>query len=279
MKLTTIENLHHSLSQIKRLAIVYSHFLKFSLKYMLEYRFNALVRSLFVPTWQLSTFIIIHVIFLQTPTLGGWNRNEAVMLFLVFQLLYLFIYFAFLEGGVRHMMWFSVRHGEYDAVLTKPVPTQLLSMFARPSINSFLGLSVTIVLFVYHLSQTSLGINLASALAFGIMYVLSFLICYFLLSAYATLSFYFTKSQQIIEIIDKTADYSQYPMSIFPTSFQLIAFTLIPIAYMGYVPTLFLLNRGSWQVVLITVAVLIVSFFINKTAWRVGLKHYSSASS
>jgi ABC-2 type transport system permease protein len=268
-----------SLTLSWRLIKVYSHFLKFTLQYVLEYRLNTLVRSLFIPTYQLVLFIIIHVIFLQTPTLGGWTRTETVTLFLVFQLIYLTLYFAFLEGGVRYMMWFSVSNGEYDAVLTKPLPTQWLSMFARPSINSLLGLLITIIIFWYHLSTSSLGITPQSAILFAIFLFLSSLICYFLLSAYATLSFYFTKSQQIIEFIDKSADYGQYPMTIFPTSIQVLAFTFVPIAFMGYVPTAFLLGQGSLQLAFVTLAALTGSYFVNKVAWREGLKHYSSASS
>ena len=111
------------------------------------------------------------------------------------------------------------------------------------------------------------------------MFLLGLILCYLSVTTYATLGFYLTRAQQIMEVYDKTTDYGLYPTPLFPPTFQFLVFVLIPVAFFGYVPTLFLLGRGSPVYVPAALALAFVFFVINQWAWKVSLKHYSSASS
>ena len=181
--------------------------------------------------------------------------------------------------GIRDLLWFEIRMGNLDGILTKPINTQFYVSISKPDLHQLPLLVVIVILFCNHLTQLPITLGFSQIALFSLMFVLGIAITYFVVSAYATAGFYVTKAAQVIEFFDKAADSAQYPMPIFPESIQLLAFSFVPIAYFSYVPTLFLLGRGNWQLVATATLVLVLSISINQWLWKRGLQHYSSASS
>jgi ABC-2 type transport system permease protein len=124
-----------------------------------------------------------------------------------------------------------------------------------------------------------MAISILQFLGFLIMTVLGGLIVYFSITLYTAAGFYLTRAGQIIEVYAKISDFAQYPLGIFPLSFQLIAVFIIPLAFFSYLPTLFLLGRGKLSYVLLAITVMTTFALINKVVWKESMKKYSSASS
>ena len=257
---------------------VYAQILSFTFKSQLEYRLNFLVQLFYGPAYVLVLYVILSLAFSQSNSLAGWNQEEGKLLFSVFHLLYTSAIFLFIKS-VRHFLWMGLRKGELDFILTKPVNTQFLVTFGKPEIQQILLLASVGVLFVYQLFALQVSVFSVNFFGFMMMFLLGLIICYLSVTMYATIGFYVVRAQQIMELYDKTADFSQYPMPIFPISFQFIAFAIIPIAFFGYVPTLFLLGKGSLLWIAAALALSVVLFIFNQLSWRTGIRHYSSASS
>lgn len=264
---------------MKRYARVYLQLLSFSIKQFFTYRANALVRSFFFPAWQVALFGVIHVMYLQSPVVAGWTRDEALLLYLICQLFMCVTYFSFFEGGARYFMDKSVRYGEFDFVLTKPLNPQFLAMFSRPDVSPLLGFISLGLLTIRHLSTSSLHIEVSQLPLFLISLMLSYSIVYFCTSTYATWAFYTVQARQIIEIIDKATEYSYYPLDAFAQPVRVFMLTALPVFFFGNVSTAFLLGKGNPWLVGLMGTMTVVSVLANHIAWLRGLKHYSSASS
>jgi ABC-2 type transport system permease protein len=191
----------------------------------------------------LGCFILVTV-YSKTPTLVGWTSQEGMVLFSVFHLLYMTFYFFFMKG-LRHLLWTAVRIGELDFVLTKPINPQFYISIAKPYIELLPLLAVLVSYFTYQLLHLPAPLTLLNLGLFIILFILGVAIAYFSLSSYATICFYANKAAQVLELFDKSSDFSQYPNPIFPNSVRLITFTVMPIAFFSYVPTLFLLGKGT----------------------------------
>ena len=74
---------------------------------------------------------------------------------------------------------------------------------------------------------------------------------------------------------------SQYPMSIYPRSFQWIFTFIIPLACVAYFPIAVLLRHSSVPLALGLIAPLAGVLFLILACrlWRLGVKHYCSTGS
>ncbi len=262
----------------KRYLHIFGQLVLFTLKAKMEYRLNFAVQILYGPAYIGVLFIIANLAYSHSPTLLGWTKAEGMLLFAVFNLLYTTTLIAFL-GGIRHLLWTGVREGIVDFALLKPVNPQFLLTFSKPEVQQIVLLAMITGFFGYQLWQVRQLLTLWSVLLFGVQFILGWLLVYLSLSTYATAAFVVTKASQIIEFFDKMTDYSTYPTPIFPASLQFILFSVIPTAFFGYIPTLFLLNRGNGWLTVATVVVVAIFYVVNQLAWKYTLRCYSSASS
>lgn len=261
----------------RHLYIVWTMFVM-SLKTILEYRLNFILHLIYGPMYSLTLYLILRIAYARTPTLAGWNIDEGILLFFVFHFLYMTYYFFFMKG-IRYLLWDGIRLGEIDFVLTKPVNPQFFISVSKPYTEQLLQWAGMGVLLLLHLHHMQLSVPVLDLLGFFVSFIGGIAIAYFVVTGYATAGFYMTKAEQIIEFFDKAADSSQYPIPIFPQSIQLLAFTLVPIAFFSYVPTQFLLGRGSLNSLIGMCILLVISMIINQVLWRRALREYSSASS
>lgn len=264
---------------MKKYLKIYLQLVNFSIKQIIEYRANLLIRSSFVPIWGVVMFGVVWVMFNHTNSLGGWNFQEMVVLYLIAQIYFGIVYYSFFEGGFRYMMVKGVRLGEFDSHLTKPVNTMFLAMFSRPEISSVITVLISIPILIWYLFYIQIPITLANIILALVATVFSFLIILFICAAYTTLAFWTGQARQLVELVNKGAEFAQYPLDVFSAPIQMIFFSVLPTFFFGYIISAFLLGKGSLQLMIISIVMTIVSYFINNFAWRVGLKQYSSASS
>lgn len=253
-------------------------FFIFSLKSLMEYKINFITQSLYGPAYVLVMFLTLNIAFDRAGGLMGWTKQEGLLLFAVFNLLYLTGSILFLKG-IRKFLWESLRTGDLDFILTKPINPQFMIAFGSPEVQLFFNWLIIFFYFIFQLLKIEIFPSIFQILGFIIMFVIGEMIFYFSVSSFASLGFRVTKAEQIIEFYDKVNDFSQYPTIIFPKSFQMIAFTLVPIGFYGYIQTLFLLNKGKIEYILFSLLLLLVLKILNQKMWKSGLKLYSSASS
>jgi len=263
---------------LKHYLRIYSQIFLFHLKSKIEYRFNFLLQLFYGPAYVFVMFLVLQLVYFQTPTLAGWTKAEGMMLFATLQLVYSTCIMIFI-GGFRHFLWEGIRTGELDTYLTKPISPHFMVAFSRPNIDQIALVGALVWLFFYQLRQILPLITLSSGIFFSLSISLSFLIIYLTLSTYATLGFYVTKAAQIIELFDKSSDFAQYPTTIFPPAIQVVTLTVIPIALFGSFPVAILLNKLPPSLLLFELVFVGLLIILQKKAWQTAMKKYTSASS
>lgn len=263
---------------LKKYLKIYGHIFLFRLKIDLAYRLNYFIKIFYGPAYLGVMLLLVETAFSHAHNLGGLNQNEGILLYSIFSLLYALSLMIYVTG-IKHFLWSGLRMGELDYWLVKPLNPQFLANFSFPNTEQIPLILLEAGLFFRQLYLVRAQVTLFSLLVFLASIILASLILYFTLSTYQTLGFYATKAPQVVEILDKATDFANYPTSIFPNLVKITLFTLIPIAFTAYVPTLFLLNRGNLWLFLSEIVLLIILYYLNQFAWQAGLKRYSSASS
>jgi ABC-2 type transport system permease protein len=257
---------------------VYQALLRILISYVLTYRLNALVRSIFFPVWQVVMLVIIVVVFSHTDSIGGWTQTEVLILYFINQILLSLTYALYFEGGARYLLYTAVHTGALDQHLAKPVSPYFMVFFGRPHFDSLLGGLLMTIAFALFLIHENISFTSTQLLSFGLITILSQIAVFFIVASYSMLAFFFERVQQVAEILDKANELGQYPTSMFPSSVQGLAISLIPVAFMGFVPVSFLLGKGTMAMVGITLLALTASYALQHWLWKRGLKAYSSVS-
>ena len=257
---------------------IYSKLFVSTASTFMAYRLNFVIQSLYGPAYVLVMYALLAIAYSKTPTLGGWSKPEGQLLFLVFQWLFVICMMMFMKGS-RHFLWNGFRQGELDIYLTKPAKPQFFVLFSKPELEQGLLTLALTVLLVWHATPYVLANTWLGNLGFVVMLLFGWLTTYFSVAIYTAAGFYMTRAGQIIELYNKISDFAQYPMVIFPVAFQLLADSIVPMAFFSYYPTLFLLGQGKvWHLGLALTATTILAVF-NSIIWSISLKRYSSASS
>lgn len=257
---------------------LYSHILSCTFKSLIEYRLNFVVQLIYGPAYNGMLYLILQTALSKTPSLGGWNHDQIMVLFTSFHLFYTTCIILFVKS-VRYLLAHGVRTGEVDMIMTKPVSVQFYLTFQKPELQQLLLWISLLGFFIHSLWGVRDQVSLLNFAVYLLSLGLGFVTAYGVITGYAASGFVVNRVMQVMELFDKVADFSQYPTPIFPETMQMVLYTLIPIGFFGYVPVLFLLGRGSlfWFVAMVVAAG--VSALGNRLAWNWALKQYSSASS
>jgi ABC-2 type transport system permease protein len=240
------------------------------------YRVNFFLQ-LFQSLLELATAVAgLAVIFSHTQTLGDWRPDEVLALVGVY----------FLVGGLIGLviqpsmeeLITSVREGTLDFTLLKPEDAQLLVSIR--SIDVWQSLDVLMGAGVLAAALIRLGQAVGSlqAAAFGVMLLCGAIIIYSFWLILATLSFWFVRVENILEVFQSMYEAGRWPISLYPGWLRFALTFVVPVAFAVTVPAEALTGRLDPPTVLGTAALAVFLFLLARVIWRAGLHRYSGAS-
>jgi ABC-2 type transport system permease protein len=251
-------------------------FFRVSVMGELAYRANFFVQ-LFQSLFELATALAgLVVIFSYTQTLGGWRPDEVLALvgvyFLVGGLIGLVI-----QPGMTQLIE-SVRDGTLDFLLAKPEDAQLLVSAQRVEIWKLIDLALGVAVLTSALIRLGEKVGVGQAVSFGMMLLAGAVIIYSFWLMLATLSFWFVRVENILEIFRSMYEAGRWPVSLYP-GWQRFALTfIVPVAFATTVPAQALTGRLTVESELGAIALAIALLIVSRLFWRIGLRQYSGAS-
>src|SRR5512142_1645709 len=262
---------------MKNVLKLLSAFLKVNIQMSLAYRADTVVNLLLNFMWLGWELLSLGIIFSNTQTIGGWGFGELIGLLGVFRLVHTLMMALIWPNTEKFNQ--SIRDGSMDYTLLQPVNSMFLVTFSRIMVWRVWDLILAFILI-------AVGINLAgdtatplSILTFGVLTISGAIVIYSLWIVLIALTFWFTKFDNNVTILQALLDAGRYPVTVYPFWLRAIVTFVIPIAVATTVPLQALRGDLGGQQILIFLGVSIASFAIASQVWRFGVKRYSGASS
>jgi viologen exporter family transport system permease protein len=254
-----------------------SAFLKVNIQMSLAYRADTVVNILLNLMWLGWELLSLSIIFNNTDTIGGWDFGELIALLGVFRLVHTLMIALIWPNTEKFNQ--SIRDGSMDYTLLQPINSMFLVTFSRITIWRAWDLILAAILIAVGINMSGATTTLLNILTFILLTVSGGIIIYSLWIVLIALTFWFTKFDNNVTILQALLDAGRYPVTVYPVWLRILVTFVIPIAVATTVPLQGLRGDLTLSRVLMFVAIGIVSFLIASQVWRRGLKQYSGASS
>jgi len=240
------------------------------------YRVNFFVQ-VFQTLLELGTSLAgLAVIYSYTQSLGGWRPNEMLALVGIF----------FLVGGIIGLiiqpgmsaLIDAVRDGTLDFTLTKPEDAQLLASIQKAAVWSLIDLLMGLGVLVAALVRMRTGLSAGQVVAFAAMLLAGSVIVYSFWLILASLSFWFVRVENLLEIFRSMYEAGRWPISIYPGWLRFGLTFLVPVAFATTVPAEALTGRLGPGTLFLALAGAVGLFLLARLVWTLGLRRYSGAS-
>jgi ABC-2 type transport system permease protein len=252
-------------------------FLKVNIQMSLAYRADTVINILLNLMWLGWELLSLSIIFSNTATLGGWGPGDLIALLGVFRLVNTLMMALIWPNTEKFNT--SVRDGSLDYTLLQPVSSMFLVSFSRITVWRIWDLVLAVILVVVGINMAGDSATPLSILSFILLTISGAIVIYSLWIVLIALTFWFTKFDNNVTILQALLDSGRYPATVYPFWLRVIVTFIIPIAVATTIPLQALRgDLGGGQIALFA-GVGIASFLVASQVWRFGVKRYSGASS
>ena len=254
-----------------------STLVKINIQQDLAYRADAIVNILVNLMWLGWELLSLSIVFSNTDTLGGWGPGELIALLGVFRLINMLM--ASLIWPNTELFNAGVRNGTLDYTLLQPVNSLFLITFSRIIIWRVWDLALATALIVVGMGMSGVAASPLAVLRFVLLVASGAAIIYSLWIVMIAFTFWFTKFDNNVTILQALLDAGRYPATVYPAWLRLIVTFVVPIAVATTVPLQALRGDLSGGQVLMFLGVGVASVLVASQVWKAGVKKYSGASS
>jgi ABC-2 type transport system permease protein len=260
---------------MNRLRLIFTFF-RISVLSEAAYRINFFIQ-LFQSLLELGTAVAgLAVIYTYTQALGGWRPDEMLALVGVYCLIGGVISLV-IQPGMSALID-SVRDGTLDFTLSKPADAQFLVSFQHVAVFSLIDLVMGLGVLVVALVRLGENIGFGSAAAFVGMLLAGCVIVYSFWLILASLSFWFVRVENLLEIFQSMYQAGRWPISLYPGWLRFGLTFIVPVAFATSVPAEALTGRLGSGTMWGAIGAAVVLFTLARLVWRLGLRRYSGAS-
>jgi ABC-2 type transport system permease protein len=251
-----------------------------SIRSQMEYKFSFITSVLIFAVLSAMDFILVAAILLKFDHIQGWALYEVGYLYAVSSMVSS-IYRIF-ANEVHNFEKYTL-HGELDQLLTRPV-SPLLILFTRNLHLTQLGgfLQGSVILFLSLGAMWKNGYDILPAVFYlPVALLFGTVILFSIGLVTATMAFWITRISELqVFTMYAPLTASSFPIQIYPGWLKGLLLTLLPVAFMAYVPSLYLFNKGgSLLYLFVSPIVALVAITLALRFWKWGIKHYHSTGS
>ncbi len=243
---------------------------------MLAFRASFYISLVLMSMWVGAYAILIEVIFYYTKTLAGWTKGEVIII-LAFYYLIQNIADIFFKDNIESFGQ-TVRRGELDFRVTKPVSLRLLSFFWEIRFDQLAGVVVTGLLFSYGLANLDYTPQIGHVVAGVGVAAVSVVFYYSLLTIIASLTFWIEKTDTFNILIFNLSQLSRYPRAMYTNVFGKFLTFVVPMGLIASVPAEVALKSLDYTSLLILIGLTIIFYLISRIVWYYGIRRYTSAN-
>jgi ABC-2 type transport system permease protein len=172
-----------------------------------------------------------------------------------------------------------VRDGSLDYTLLQPANSMFLVTFSRITVWRAWDLVLAFVLIAAGIKMAGETAASLHVFSFILLTISGALVIYSLWIVLIALTFWFTKFDNNVTILQALLDAGRYPVTVYPVWLRIIVTYLIPIAVATTVPLQGLRGDLDPLTILLFIGSGVAGFWVASRIWKVGIKRYSGASS
>lgn len=266
------------MKMIKRALKMHRIFISQELKRMMEYKGDFIIGIIGFLLVQASNLLFLRIIFSKIPNLMGWDFNQVV-----------FIYgFSLIPKGIDHLffdnLWsighFTVRKGDFDKYLTRPINTLFHVMVEKLQIDALGEFLMGVALVCVALPKIDVELSFVRVLLTLVAVFFAIFIYTGIKTATAAIAFWTKRSGNITYMFYMVNDFAKYPVGIYNRLVRTIITYVIPFAFTAFYPAYYFLTGENplfnvGMTVVISVVLMAFGIFI----WNKGIAAYESAGS
>lgn len=252
-----------------------------SIRSQMEYKFSFIFSMLL---WGLLTgmdFVLVAAILYKFNYIRGWNVYEIGYLYGITSIstaLYRLI------GSEIHTFEKYTVQGEFDQLLTKPVSPLLILCTRQFNLTRLGGVLQGVILVIFSLwglNNTAGQFPWESVAYLPVAIVSGTMVIMAIGLATATIAFWTVRISELqVFTMYAPTTASNFPLSLYPGWLKGLLFTILPVAFVAYVPALTLFHKGGAGFNLIlSPIVAIVALGMALKFWNWGIRHYHSTGS
>jgi ABC-2 type transport system permease protein len=265
---------------VAELGRIYALLVRARIRSQLQYRLSFALNLLGAALISFLDFAAILIIFQQVDALGDWTVAEVAFLYGVSS-----VTFALTDLAIGHLDLLPqlIRDGDFDLVLVRPLGSlfQVVSSdFALRRLGkAFQGLAVLVVA----IAQVEVDWTAGRVAMLGLTIVCGVAIFAAVWIGVATIAFWLVDSIEVANAFTYGGNFlAQYPVNIFGPWLRRLVIFVVPIAFVGYFPSLYVLGKEDplglpaalqFASPLVAVAAGIVAGLV----WRTAVRRYRSA--
>ena len=248
------------------------------LKRMMEYKGDFLTGIAGFLLNQFFNLMFLWIIFANIPNLMGWTIEQIV-----------FIYgFSLIPKGIDHLLfdnlwsigYFTVRKGDFDKYLTRPINPLFHVMVEKLQIDALGELIMGIALIGVTLPSLSIDWSVTKVLLIIIVIPFATMIYVGIKTATAAIAFWTKRSGNIIYMFYMVNDFAKYPVTIYNNFVKAVITYIIPFAFTAFFPANYILTGENplfniGMTFVIALAIMVIGVFV----WNKGIKANESAGS
>jgi len=262
--------------------VLYRQLVTARVRAQLQYRASFVVNLIGTTLITATDFLVIAVLFGHLPALGGWTLPEVGFLYGVSG-----IGFALADMVIGHIELTQdlIRTGQFDVVLLRPAGTlfqTVASDFALRRIGKALQAAVVLVIALaalhVHWDTGRVLMTFAIAISGGAIFASVFVLG-------ACVTFWFVGSTEFSNAFTYGGQQmTTYPLTVFGPWLRRILAYLIPLAFVAYLPGLYVLDKpdplGLPSILrYLSPLVAVASLFVARATWHFAVRHYRSTGS
>jgi len=224
----------------------------------------------------LMFFLFLFIVVGAVGSLVGYNRQQVILFFLIFNLIDITTQFLF--RGVYQFRQ-SVVSGNYDIYLVRPLPSFLVPVFGFMDIQDFITLLPLAFYLGWYLNSGSVTITTINFLVFLLLFANSLVLAFAFHLFVCSICILTTQIDPLVWIYRDLTNMARFPTDIYQKGIQLVLTFTIPVIILITVPAKALLGLLSWQMIVFAFLISGIFLFGSLKFWQYALKRYSSASS
>jgi ABC-2 type transport system permease protein len=250
-------------------------YLRLAVLVEVQYRVNLVVQLLQSAVEIGTAFAVLALVFSHTGDLGGWSRDELLVV-LGLHVLLGGLVATFVQPNMTRLMA-DIREGTFDFALLKPVDTQLLVSCRQVNVWQLTDVVVGAAIAVTGVVRVG-AVDVGGVLAFVVAAACGAVLVYCTWLVVTTGAFWLVQMAFVTELFEGLYQAGRWPVTIYPGWLRVGLTVLVPLAFAVTVPAQALTGRLTGPTLGAAVGFTVVVVLVTRWWWGRGVRRYDGAS-